>query len=203
MKRSLQEILLILAEFYKHPDERLFDAIESGALEDEWNTHLQNLHVHDGNVTLKHSFASFEQMRAIYNRCFVGPNTPFAPPVESIYKQWTEDPTATTPIANETGYLFGDPAVHMKHLYKEYHLKIPEQYSKMPDHLGLQIEFLAFLMDYCTFEQLEQYMDDHFDWLDSFQDELKLVKESDFYVWLTDQLKQTICFIRLKAELFS
>lgn len=203
MKRSLQEILLILAEFYKDPVEPLFQAMQSGALEDEWNVHLENVDRHSEKIKCTQSFTSFEQMKMTYNRCFVGPSEPFAPPVESIYKQWTTDPSAETPIANETGYLYGDPAIHLKHLYQQYQLKIPEQFRNMPDHLGLQIEFLVFLMDHCTFEQLEQYLDDHFDWLDSFQDKLKLVKESDFYVWITSQLIQTICFIRLKAELFS
>lgn len=200
MNRSLQEILLILAELYKDPVEPLFKALQSGELEKGWNTHQANLNNQISKMNFAHQFPSFSKMKAVYNRCFVGPSEPFAPPVESLYKQWTTDPTAETPIANETGYLYGDPAVHIKHLYNQFNLEIPVHYKNMPDHLGLQLEFLALLLENRLFEQLDQYIDDHFDWLVIFKNKLQLVSESDFYIWITDQLIQTIQIIRLVGK---
>lgn len=200
MKTSLQEILLILAEFYKYPDEAFFESIQSGNLEKEWNKHGTFMNILDNNIVWKHSFDSLEHMKMVHKNCFIGPNKPFFPPIESLYKKWTDDPTAAIPIAHKTGYLFGDPAIHMQHLYKEYQLEIPEHFKNMPDHLGLQVEFLAFLIKYSTMVQVEQYLNDHFDWLDTFKNNLQLVNDSDFYVCITNQLIKVVEFMQLEAN---
>lgn len=199
MKHSLQEILLIIAKFYKYPDELFFKSLQSGAVGKRWKEHLTELNFNKKDLNLKHQFNSLEHMKTIYQRCFIGPSMPFYPPIESLYKVWTDDPTANSAIANKTGYLLGDPAIHMAYLYHQYNLEVPEQYKNMPDHLGLQVEFLTFLMDHCTSKQLELFIDDHFDWLLTFKNKLKLVKGSEFYIWVTSQLEQTIDFIRLES----
>lgn len=201
--RSFQEIAIMFSELYKSPIESLYQSLQSGVLENHWNSLLANIQQQNSrkmNIN-KQQFLSFAEMKAIYHHCFTGPSEPFAPPVESLYKQWTTDPTAATPIANETGHLYGDPAIHMQHLYKQFGLIMPPQYKNMPDHLGLQLEFLAFLLNEVPFSFVLQYVYDHFDWLPLFKNKLQTVSGSNFYVSVTEQLIQMIKHLRLALEM--
>ncbi|UTW68982.1 molecular chaperone TorD family protein [Anaerobacillus sp. HL2] len=89
---------------------------------------------------------------------FSGIKQPFAPPIESLYKQWTTDPTAQVSIAKNKGYLMGDAALHMKYLYDQYQIEVPEGFSNMPDHLTLQLEFLAFLHESGSYDTVKQFI---------------------------------------------
>ena len=112
-------------------------------------------------------------------RCFIGIGKQSALPVESIYKKWTHDPTARLPIAGSTGYLMGDPALHARYLLDHYQLQIPPDYRMMPDHLLLLLELLAYLLENRPPEESRTFLNQHFDWLDSFDKALETISEDD------------------------
>ena len=82
-----------------------------------------------------------------YFDSFFYPNAMRVVPVESIYRQWTFDETAQVPFAKEKGYLMSDAALHMKKLYEQMGLVIPAEYQSSPDHLCLELEFTALLLE--------------------------------------------------------
>lgn len=199
-KQSIQEVILLLADFYKYPSKSLFYALQSGEVEQELNKHLANSLKKDKKVVFGKKFSSFSEMKDLYNRCFLGPLEPVAPPIESLYKEWTTDPTAETPIARQKGYLYGDSAIHLKYLYEQYEIEIPCEYANIPDHLTLLLEFLALLIQYNQTDLIQQYIHDHFDWLKSFTQKLKEIDGSEPYVFITNLVDEIVHWKTERSE---
>ena len=65
--------------------------------------------------------------------------------VESTYKPWTTDKGCGMVFAASKGLVMGDSALHMREIYRLASLEVPEQFRSMPDHLVLELEFLALL----------------------------------------------------------
>lgn len=191
-KESLQELLLILAEFFKYPTEDFYNALQSGDLEKEMNNYLNLISSNYKPFRIPFKFNSYQELQDIYRRCFLGPSEPFAPAIESLYKPWTTDTTFDSPIAGQTGYLYGDSAIHLKYLYERYGINIPKEYENIPDHLTLLLEFLVLLIQLDQPELVTQYINDHFDWLDSFIQKLKKNQNSQLYVFITILVEQIV-----------
>ncbi|MFV9510041.1 TorD/DmsD family molecular chaperone [Tepidibacillus sp. LV47] len=187
-KKALEEIYLILAEFFKYPTEEFYYEVTEGLTDQRLAELTQFVRYPVPKFSFKNRFNSFYDMKQEFIRCFMGVERPYAPPVESVYKVWTTDPTFSLPIANSKGYFFGDSALHLKYLYEQFQLEIPEEFSNMPDHLTLLLEFLAFLIKEGTDDQVKQLLMDHFDWLNDFRLKLSKVRNSDFYLNVTDVL---------------
>lgn len=185
-KRRLSNVLLLLAEFYKPPTTELYQALKSGIALEEMTSFVKL------EETYENAFSSFENMKQSYIHCFLGPSEPFAPPIESLYKQWTDDPTAAVSFARQTGFFYGDPALHIQYLFRQFKLEFPEEYRAMPDHLTLLLEFLAFLLEHGTSDQIQSFISDHFDWLDDFILELKKSDTSLFYISITQIANQLV-----------
>lgn len=186
---ALEEIYLIFAEFYKIPTVEFYQELTGGLIGNRLSELFKiigfnELRVNNFNIEL----LSFDELKEIYINCFLGIGISFALPIESVYKVWTTDPGVNMVIGNEKGYLFGDSALHMLHLYEQFQLSIPEEYSNIPDHLTLLLEFLAFLTRNYSDKDVYQLLIDHFDWLDDFNLELKKIKCSSFFVDVTELL---------------
>lgn len=185
-KRQLSNALTLLAEFYKPPTIELYQALRSGtALEDL--TPFVKL-----EESYEDAFSSYENMKQSYIHCFLGPSEPFAPPIESLYKQWTDDTTAAVSFARQKGFFYGDPALHVQYLFRQFKLEFPEEYRAMPDHLTLLLEFLSFLLEHRTADQIHSFISDHFDWLDDYVQQLKEADTSLFYVSITQIVNQLV-----------
>ncbi len=191
-KEAVEEIYLILAEFYKFPDEAFFEEVESGEIDQR----LEELYKIAGylgpTLSLADRFSNLNKMKKAFIDCFLGGANSYAPPVESLYKVWTTDASADIGMANQKGYLFGDSALHIRHLFEEYELEIPEDYKNMPDHLTLLLEFLGFMISNSSDTEMKQYLHDHFDWLGDFKQELSKIENSSFYLDITDIVIQAI-----------
>ena len=107
-----------------------------------------------------------------YCRSFLYPPDVRVVPVESIYRRWTYDETVDVPFAGEKGYLMSDAALHMQALYERYGLEIPEAYQGMPDHLCLQLEFAAALLEHHSEQQLQVFVAEHLGWVDELYQEM-------------------------------
>lgn len=109
-----------------------------------------------------------------YRQSFIYPVMKRVLPIESIYRQWTLDNTSEMPFAKEKGYLMSDFALHMQALYAQYQLSIPEEYTSMPDHLCLELEFCAFLIENKDREHHTIFINEHLNWVDElYQDAVK------------------------------
>ncbi|MFZ5815562.1 MAG: TorD/DmsD family molecular chaperone [Bacillota bacterium] len=131
------------------------------------------------------------QAVAEYREALAAPGHPVRP-VESLYKPWTTDPSAGLPIAAEKGWLGGDPAAHLRALYAELGVELPPGLAHAPDHLALELELMAWLVEEGTPEQQELFRRQHLDWLWELAADAKKRGAPRFY---QDLLELTAAFV--------
>lgn len=100
-----------------------------------------------------------------YRRLFRGPLPPYVVPVESAYKIWTDDPGCHLPLAQKKGFLMGDAAVDMNRRYREDGIAIPDEFSSLPDHVALELEYMSFLSQRRDQDVCREFLTRHLDWL--------------------------------------
>ncbi|MDR7867553.1 MAG: molecular chaperone TorD family protein [Sporomusaceae bacterium] len=122
-----------------------------------------------------------DSLARAYNQSFIFPPERRVVPVESVYRQWTADSSAQVPFAKEKGYLMSDAALHMKALYEKYGLELPPDFGATPDHLGLELEFAAFLLANETAERQAIFWREHLDWVDELSAEAEKTGIPLFY----------------------
>lgn len=191
-KTAAEEIYLILAEFFKFPTAEFYDDIRSGRVDEQLRALFFEAGYVSEEIELRHHVGSFEEMKANYSRCFLGMTRPFALPVESVYKVWTTDPTAQVSIANSKGYLMGDSALHIQHLFQQFQLEVPQEYEKMPDHLTILLELLAVIIRERGIAERTTFIRDHFDWLDDFLEALSPVPGHELYTHVTKTVQRCV-----------
>jgi TorA maturation chaperone TorD len=101
--------------------------------------------------------------------------------VESTYKPWTTDKGCGMVFAASTGLVMGDSALHMQAIYRHLSLEIPEVFRSMPDHLVLEMEFLAQLYRSGSAEQIGRFIEDHLDWVPELKAALEKADPHPFY----------------------
>jgi len=190
------ELYRFFAEFFKPPVEAFYLEITSPRFSEEFARWYMGAG-YEGLIAapnLREIWPSFEEISEDYRRALSGTVHPYAPPVESIYKPWTEDPGAEVPMVGQRGYFYGDPAVHMRYLYDELGVFLPPEYASMPDHLTLELEFLAFLIDAGEEDASRLFVREHLDWIGDFRQELEKTPRGERYArivaWLEEILRQ-------------
>ena len=105
--------------------------------------------------------------RSSFQNELLVPGMPLAAmPVESLYKAWsTQQGNA---FGATRGLYLGDPARHLSQVYRELAIEVPAEFASMPDHLTLELELLALLLDAGNGEAARQLAADHLDWLDEY-----------------------------------
>lgn len=101
--------------------------------------------------------------------------------VESTYKPWTEDKGCGMVFAASKGLFMGDCALHMRAIYRQLSLEVPEAFGSMPDHLVLELEFLGLLYRSGSVEQIERFIGDHLDWIPELKAALEKADPHPFY----------------------
>jgi len=87
----------------------------------------------------------------------------------------------------------GDHALHMRSLYKQFNVSIPEHFNAMPDHLALELEFYALLMESGREDDAATFVADHLDWLGTYRQKLEeraAAEEDDRFALVVDFLKR-------------
>jgi TorA maturation chaperone TorD len=113
--------------------------------------------------------------------------------VESTYKPWTKDSGCTLAFAGNKGLLLGDCALHMRDMFHQLSLDVPEEFRSTPDHLVLELEFLSLLYQSATPEQVQTFIKDHLDWIPHLKDRIDRADPHIFY-------RNAIEFINLFLE---
>lgn len=101
--------------------------------------------------------------------------------VESTYKPWTMDKECRMVFSASKGLFMGDCALHMIEIYQQLSLEVPEAFRSMPDHLVLELEFLALLYKLASNEQIERFIGDHLDWIPDLKETLEKANPQPFY----------------------
>lgn len=141
--------------------------------------------------------SDLESLAFAYRQSFIFPVDSRIVPVESIYRQWTYDTTAEVPFAREKGLLMSDHALHIKTLYDAYGITIPSEYQSMPDHICLELEFAAFLLEQQATEQYFIFIREHLNWLDELAKDAEKQGIPDYYHQL---VKMTAQFLSLELR---
>ncbi|RSK26202.1 dehydrogenase [Bacillus sp. HMF5848] len=191
---AYEELLYVIAEFFKPPIYKFYKELDYEGIE-----RLLKSIGYDEQVTWPKP-SSYEDLQYMYMRCFVGPDHLTSPPVESLYKRWTTDSTAQVSFASEAGYLYGDSALHMEHLYEVNGLEIPAFYSRIPDHLTLLLEFAAYLIELDQYSALKNFIHEHLDWLPALRTQLAAIKDSHFYVCIINILIDVLTLLENEVE---
>jgi TorA maturation chaperone TorD len=169
LTKQKAETARLLAWLLTQPDEEMVEALSSGEI---YRFFAHYLGTDNGNaLILKELLPEDEQtnllnkMKEEYQRLFQNPISKDWWWVESVHKRWTNDPDCGLPLAKEKGYVMGDSALHMIELYRSLGIRIPDEFSGMPDHIILELEFLALLLESCSEDAVKTFLKDHLDWI--------------------------------------
>lgn len=89
-----------------------------------------------------------------------------AMPVESLYKPWSSD--SRNAYGSQRGLYRGEPARHMQSVYASLDIEVSERFAAMPDHLTLELELLALLLEAGNAAAAATVAFEHLDWLDDY-----------------------------------
>jgi TorA maturation chaperone TorD len=97
-----------------------------------------------GQDSVDHETLEYE-----YNRLFVGPGHVPCPPYESVYRK-------DRPLM-ERGLVMGPSVADVKAMYLQGGLEISKKFRDLPDHISVELEFMAYL---CSMESSsERFVD--------------------------------------------
>ena len=177
-----RDIYLLLSEAFKQPTEAFI--AEQPAMVDFLAQAFQEIG-YDLPAALYEDWPALlpdlATATAAYRQSFVFPVHARVLPVESVYRRWTSDASAEVPFAAEKGLLLSDHALHMKDLYEAFGISLPAEYESMPDHLCLELEFAALLLEHHQEEKYALFLAEHLDWLDDLVAEAEQKELPDYY----------------------
>ena len=180
-----REVYLLLSEAFKQPTEQFI--AEQPPMVDFLARSFQQLG-HDLPGDLYENWPALlpdlPSATAAYRQSFLFPVHSRVVPVESVYRRWTSDASAEVPFAAEKGLLLSDHALHMKDLYQTFGITIPEEYESMPDHLCLELEFAALLLEHDAETKYGVFIAEHLNWLDDLVAEAEQKEVPDYYLQL-------------------
>jgi TorA maturation chaperone TorD len=122
-----------------------------------------------------------KELKEEYDRLYSELSGETASLVESFYKPWTRDPSCSLSFASQRGLLMGDSALHLLYLYDQCGLNVSEEFSACPDHIGMELEFLATLFDRTTDMEIKRFIGDHLDWVPLLKERLRPLSPQPFY----------------------
>lgn len=183
----------MLAWLLTEPDPEMAKALRKGEIYYFFSNYFKR--INRGDLNLKGFLPQGDQgdillkMREEYQRLFQNPQSNDLWWVESIHKVWTNDPECRLSMAGEKGYLMGDSALHVRELYQFFGLQVPENFSGMPDHIVLELEFLAFLIEEGAGEFVRAFLRDHLDWIPEMVRRSQECHPSPFYCSVLETLE--------------
>jgi putative dimethyl sulfoxide reductase chaperone len=181
-KESICEALALL---FSPPDQELVEQVREGFLHSSFLPYIlsygQDPGVLKGFLWEGEAGILRDEMRREYERLFLGCREEGVSLVESFYRPWTLDPHCTLPFASDRGLVMGDPALHLLFLYEQCGLEVSREFGGRPDHLILELEFLAHLYQRATDSEIKTFIRDHLGWTFILGEELKKLAPKPFY----------------------
>ncbi len=170
MENELREkMYLVFASLFREPDQEIFEDIKSG-LHNKITQNYFGQKSFDIHMPAFESTNNLKEMLKLW-RNNICPEEGKIRPIESIYKVWTLDNSYDLPFAKDKGYLMSDWALHIKHLFNEFELEIPEDYQAMPDYICFELEFMSLLIAEDLKEEQKLFLLHHLDWIPDLREE--------------------------------
>ena len=188
------QVYSLFAEFFKEPVESFYQALVDGQVDVELKEYL-------GIIACPllpeigkwcEPVGEFSRFKEQHQRIFIGPFVPFYPPVESLYRVWTEDATARVTWAKEKGHYFSDGALHIQAIHETLGLIIPEEFRYMPDHLALELELVSLFALHAKEEDKRRFLQDHLAWLKELSVDLDSLVEGRFLAYVVNFIDKFI-----------
>jgi TorA maturation chaperone TorD len=162
------QLCRVLAWLLSPPDQELVDALASGQIYEILSSHLSggngDLHLESLKGEMNRN-TTHGELSELFHRSFDNPTSEKILLIESAYKPWTLDPECPLPMAGKRGLVLGDSALHMLNLYRHIGFTVPREFAGWPDHLALELDFLAFLYERYSENEVHQFIIDHLDWI--------------------------------------
>ena len=158
-----------LAQSFRYPEqawlcESYFDLLESI---------VQNFDIDNDALGLRQSYCvnpvGLEMLQVEYTRLFINATpTVIAPPYSSVY-------------LDQEGNLYGPSAVWVKRFYQQHGFDLAGE-GDLPDHLVLELDFLALLLNEGLDDEAEQFLREHFrKWFPLFRERVLSGSTNTFY----------------------
>ena len=180
-----EQICSIAAMLFAPPDEMLVDDLEQEGFRNllskcflKWGRDPEMVSPFIRGVD-RDSFLG--ALRGEYERLFTDLDGVRISLVESTYKPWTLDKDCGVVFAASKGLVMGDWAAHLQDIYEHLSLEIPEDFRSTPDHLVLELEFLALLHQTAPKEWISKFVEDHLDWIPELKKEMEKAVPFPFY----------------------
>ncbi len=130
---------------------------------------------------------TFAEKQAFAARHFTGGLPASALPIESLYVR--KNGVAASGIARHDGAYLGEPALYMRDLIVRMGLSASPAFASCPDHLALELEMEAELLERGMVEEARQFFVERFEWLTCYRMKLlELDDDARFYIGLVDVL---------------
>jgi len=129
-----------------------------------------------------------DNLRQEYYRLFQNPRHRLEL-AESVYKPWATASMARVTFAHEQGLLMGESARHLLELYRLTNWIAPVEFPARPDHLALELEFMAHLVEHSSLGDQIQFLHDHLDWLPDLVQAAAQSQPSPFYTALLQAVR--------------
>lgn len=205
------EVFAVLSRCFAAVDEPEWDDLTQPAQWEEFLASARRL-LQDRGVTpelvapasaMRHStpfeeFLSDDEVRALYAppsaselasfgaRHFTGGLPASAMPIESLYVEWTADPS-THPFGKVEGFYVSDAAVYLRDLMASLGLDAESAIAPYPDHLAVELDLAAYLFAAGRDEDAWRFVEDRFAWLSGYRARLvQLGSEAIFHVAIVD-----------------
>jgi putative dimethyl sulfoxide reductase chaperone len=206
-KAEKEQTCQLLASLFSPPDEEIVRQAHQGSVHSFFQRYVQSL---GGDVSILKGFfvegdpgAILKELGDEYDRLFSGLSGEGASMVESVYKQWTQDPLCSLPFASEKGLLMGDSALHLSEIYRLCGLEVAEDFKNCPDHLILELDFLSYLYRRATDAEIWKFIENHLDWITLFKEELAKLHPHPYYTSLLEVLSLFLNEERKRSEMRS
>lgn len=193
-----REVTLILSEAFKQPTEQF--VAEQRAISDFLSQAFAKLDYEISAALFENwpdLLPDLPTATAAFRQSFLFPLPSRVVPVESIYRRWTVDASSEVSFAAEKGLLLSDHGLHMKALFDSYGISIPTLYQSMPDHICLELEFAALLLEQNDEMKYRLFIAEHLNWLDDLAAEAEKLEIADYYLQL---IKLTAQFLTLELR---
>lgn len=199
LENSIREkVYLAFASLFSKPDQEIYDDIKAG-LHNKILQEYFSQKSYDIHMNIFEDVNSLDEMTKLW-RHDICPEEGQVRTVESIYKVWTLDDSYDLPFANDKGYLMSDWALHIKHLFSEFELEIPEDYQAMPDYICFELEFMSLLIEEGLEEEQKLFLLHHLDWIPDLRKEAEKKDISEDYFSIIKILEK---FLKLEWQEFN
>ena len=167
--RTPAALYYFLAQSFRYPEqtwlcEPYFDLL---------NNIVQNLDLENDALGLRQSYYAnkegLEILQIEHTRLFINAHPAvIAPPYSSVY-------------LDQEGNLFGPSAVWVRKFYQQHGFELSGE-GDIPDHLVLELDFIALLIDEGQDDEAEQFLNEHFrKWFPFFKERVLNGSTNKFY----------------------